>query len=147
MKQLCDIFSKNVHSSGITLMLLGVIEQATRYSIGCEGFLNWWPREDDKMPAGTSEGYNQLLKLLMQKQRHDIASLATYILHRIRAYEVASRYEVVILFIVFSFNLLLVIYLFGHAYSLLYYMCLELMLCQLKWTCLQVLNSNSKNFW
>ncbi|XP_023749137.1 protein virilizer homolog isoform X2 [Lactuca sativa] len=97
MKQLCDIFSKNVHSSGITLMLLGVIEQATRYSIGCEGFLNWWPREDDKMPAGTSEGYNQLLKLLMQKQRHDIASLATYILHRIRAYEVASRYEFAVL--------------------------------------------------
>ncbi|KAL4591857.1 hypothetical protein LXL04_004831 [Taraxacum kok-saghyz] len=98
MKQLSDIFSKNaLQSSAATLLLLGVIEQATRYSIGCEGFLGWWPREDDKMPAGTSECYNHLLKLLMQKQRHDIASLATYILHRIRVYEVASRYEFAVL--------------------------------------------------
>lgn len=97
MKQLGDVFSKNEHSSAATLMLLGVVEQATRNSIGCEGFLGWWPREDDKVPVGISEGYNQLLKLLMQKQRHDIASLATYILHRMRFYEVASRYEFAVL--------------------------------------------------
>nr|XP_043628219.1 protein virilizer homolog isoform X2 [Erigeron canadensis] len=97
MKQLNDIFCTKVHSSAATLMLLGVIEQATRHSIGCEGFLNWWPREDDTIPSGTSEGYNQLLKLLMQKPRHDIASLATYILHRARIYEVASRYEFAVL--------------------------------------------------
>ncbi|XP_071701386.1 protein virilizer homolog isoform X2 [Rutidosis leptorrhynchoides] len=97
MKQLTDIFYTKVHSSAATLILLGVIEQATRYSVGCEGFLNWWPREDDKIPIGTSEGYNQLLRLLLQKPRHDVASLATYILHRIRFYEVASRYEFAVL--------------------------------------------------
>ncbi|KAL8217068.1 hypothetical protein R6Q57_023905 [Mikania cordata] len=94
MKQLSDIFCTKVHSSAATLILLGVINQATKHSIGCEGFLNWWPREDNNIPIGTSDSYNQLLKLLMQKPRHDIASLATYILHRARLYEVASRYEV-----------------------------------------------------
>ncbi|KAI3829915.1 hypothetical protein L1987_04047 [Smallanthus sonchifolius] len=97
MKQLSDIFCTKVHSSAATLILLGVIKQATRHSIGCEGFLNWWPREDDKIPIGTSNGYNQLLKLLVQKPRHDVASLATYILHRARFYEVASRYEFAVL--------------------------------------------------
>ena len=101
MKQLSDIFCTKVHSSAATLLLLGVIEQATRPSVGCEGFLNWWHREDDTIPIGTSEGYNQLLKLLMQKPRHDVASLATYILHRARFYEVATRYEVVHLFCMF----------------------------------------------
>ncbi|KVH90545.1 Protein virilizer [Cynara cardunculus var. scolymus] len=104
MKQLCDIFCKNEHSSAATLMLLGVVEQATRNSIGCEGFLGWWPREDDKIPVGISEGYNQLLKLVMQKQRHDIASLATYILHRMRFYEVASRYEFAVLRVLGGFS-------------------------------------------
>lgn len=104
MKQLTDIFCTKVHSSAATLMLLGVIEQATRHSIGCEGFLNWWPREDDKIPIGTSEGYNQLLRLLMQKPRNDVAFLATYILHRARFYEVASRYEVVYLFLYVLFG-------------------------------------------
>ncbi|XP_076952954.1 protein virilizer homolog [Bidens hawaiensis] len=97
MKQLSDIFCTKVHSSAATLILLGVIKQATRFSIGCEGFLNWWPREDDKIPSGTSDGYNQLLKWLMQKPRHDVASLSTYILHRVRFYEVASRYELAVL--------------------------------------------------
>ncbi|KAI7728685.1 hypothetical protein M8C21_019056 [Ambrosia artemisiifolia] len=97
MKQLSDIFCTKVHSSSATLILLGVIKQATRHSIGCEGFLNWWPREDDKIPTGTSDGYNQLLKLLMQKPRHDVASPATYVLHRARFYEVASRYEFAVL--------------------------------------------------
>ncbi|KAF5772922.1 putative protein virilizer [Helianthus annuus] len=97
MKQLSDVFCTKVRSSSATLILLGVIKQATRHSIGCEGFLNWWPREDDKIPTGTSDGYNQLLKLLIQKPRHDVASLATYILHRARFYEVASRYEFAVL--------------------------------------------------
>lgn len=77
-------------------MILGVVEQATRYSVGCEGFLGWWPHEGEDVPSNVSEGYSQLLKLLMQKQRHDIAALATYILHRLRFYEVASKYEVYI---------------------------------------------------
>lgn len=95
MKQLGFIFGHGIkNSSAVTLMLLGVVEQATRHSIGCEGFLGWWPREDENVPSGVSEGYNQLLKLLLQKQRHDIASLSTFILHRMRCYEVAARYEV-----------------------------------------------------
>lgn len=95
MEQLACVFSDDLqNSTAITLMLLGVVEQATRYSIGCEGFLGWWPREDDNVPSGISEGYSRLLKLLLEKQRHDIASLATYALHRLRFYEVVSRYEV-----------------------------------------------------
>lgn len=97
MKQLEYIFAPGLgNSASLTLLLLGVIEQATLHSVGCEGFLGWWPREDESVPAGTSDGYNQLLKLLLENQRHDIASLATYILHRMRFYEVACRYEVML---------------------------------------------------
>lgn len=95
MEQLGYIFTHDMQNShAITLMVLGVVEQATRHSIGCEGFLGWWPREDENIPSGTSVGYNELLKLLLQKQPHDVASLATHILHRLRFYEVVSRYEV-----------------------------------------------------
>lgn len=95
MEQLAHIFCHDKpNSTATTLLLLGVLEQATRYSIGCEGFFGWWPREDENVPNGTSEGYSQLLKLLLQKPRHDVASLATYVLHRLRFYEFASRYEV-----------------------------------------------------
>ncbi|KAM7500791.1 hypothetical protein LguiA_025205 [Lonicera macranthoides] len=98
MKQLGYVFCNGMqNSSAVTLMLLGVVEQATRNSIGCEGFLGWWPREDENIPFGISESYNQLLKLLLQKQRHDVASIATCILHRLRFYEVASRYECAVL--------------------------------------------------
>lgn len=95
MEQLVKFFSKDLQSSTTTmLLLLGVVEQATRYSVGCEGFLGWWPREEESIPSGISEGYSQLLKLILAKPRHDIASLATYLLNRLRFYEVASRYEV-----------------------------------------------------
>ncbi|KAI3472074.1 hypothetical protein Pfo_029110 [Paulownia fortunei] len=95
MKQLGYVFIHRMqNSTSLTLLLLGVIERATLHSIGCEGFLGWWPREDESIPAGTSDGYNQLLKLLLENQRHDVASLATYILHRMRFYEVSCRYEV-----------------------------------------------------
>ncbi|GAB2264035.1 hypothetical protein Droror1_Dr00026169 [Drosera rotundifolia] len=80
-------------SLAATLMVLGVIEQATRHSVGCEGLLGWWPREDEVVPSGVSKGYSLLLNLLMQKQRHDVASLTSYILHRLRLYEIASRFE------------------------------------------------------
>lgn len=95
MDHLALLFTHDIlKSTTITLLLLGVVEQATRHSVGCEGFLGWWPREDESIPSRASERYNHLLKLLLQKPRHDIASLATYILHRLRFYEVASRYEV-----------------------------------------------------
>ncbi|KAK3028735.1 hypothetical protein RJ639_037758, partial [Escallonia herrerae] len=98
MKQLGYVFCHGIQNSpAVTLLLLGVVEQATRHSIGCEGFLGWWPREDENVPSGISEGYNQLLLLLLQKQRHDVASLATYMLHRMRFYEVACRYECAVL--------------------------------------------------
>ncbi|TYH21780.1 hypothetical protein ES288_A04G073500v1 [Gossypium darwinii] len=94
MDQLAYLFDHQTQNSiTITLLLLGVIEQATRHSVGCEGFLGWWLREDENIPSGTSDGYSYLLKLLLQKPRHDVASLATYILHRLRFYEVISRYE------------------------------------------------------
>ncbi|GKV31944.1 hypothetical protein SLEP1_g40595 [Rubroshorea leprosula] len=94
MDQLAHLFSYDRQkSTTITLLLLGVIEQATRHSIGCEGYLGWWPREDETIPSGTSDRYGHLLKLLLQKPRHDVASLSTYILRRLRFYEVASRYE------------------------------------------------------
>ena len=98
MEQLAKFFSKDgQNSTTIMLLLLGVVERATRYSVGCEGFLGWWPREDENIPSGISEGYSQLLKLILSKPRHDVASLATYLLHRLRFYEVASRYEVLLL--------------------------------------------------
>lgn len=94
MKKLARVFSEHSQNSAArTLMLLGVLERATHYSVGCEGFLGWWPREDEAVPSGISEGYSQLLKLLLQKQGHDVACLATYILHRLRFYEVVLRYE------------------------------------------------------
>lgn len=95
IEKLGHVFNYDIQNSlTLKLLSLGVIEQATRHSIGCEGFLGWWPREDENIPPGTSEGYNQLLKFLLQNRRHDVASLATYILNRLRFYEVASRYEV-----------------------------------------------------
>ncbi|KAJ0027672.1 hypothetical protein Pint_36158 [Pistacia integerrima] len=98
MDQLAYVFSHDmVNSTTIRLLLLGVIEQATRHSVGCEGFLGWWPREDENIPSGISEGYSRLLNLLLQKPRHDVASLATFVLHRLRFYEVASRYESAVL--------------------------------------------------
>ncbi|KAJ7957710.1 Embryo defective protein [Quillaja saponaria] len=98
MKHLATYFShESENSIAVMLLLLGVIERATRHSIGCEGFLGWWPHEDENICSGISEGYSQLLKLLLSKSRHDIASLATYVLHRLRFYEVASRYESAVL--------------------------------------------------
>lgn len=95
MDQLVFLFGHDVqNSTTITLLLLGVVEQATRHAVGCEGFLGWWPREDESIPSGKSEGYCLLLKLLMQKPCHEVASLAIYILHRLRIYEIISRYEV-----------------------------------------------------
>uniref|UniRef100_A0A1J3J7R8 Virilizer N-terminal domain-containing protein n=1 Tax=Noccaea caerulescens TaxID=107243 RepID=A0A1J3J7R8_NOCCA len=98
MDQLVYLFGHDVqNSTTITLLLLGVVEQATRYAVGCEGFLGWWPREDRSIPSGKSEGYCLLLKLLMQKPCHEVASLAIYILRRLRIYEVISRYEFAVL--------------------------------------------------
>lgn len=95
VEQLMQVFCHDLpKSTTAVLLLLGVLEQATRHSVGCERFLGWWPREDEKVPSRISEGYSQLLRLLLEKPRHDVASLASYILRRLRAYEVLSRYEV-----------------------------------------------------
>ncbi|KFK37991.1 hypothetical protein AALP_AA3G056000 [Arabis alpina] len=98
MDQLVYLFGHDVqNSTTITLLLLGVVEQATRHSVGCEGFLGWWPRQDGSIPSGKSEGYCLLLKLLMQKPCHEVSSLAIYILRRLRIYEVISKYESAVL--------------------------------------------------
>ncbi|XP_042045917.1 protein virilizer homolog isoform X1 [Salvia splendens] len=98
MKQLVYILTHRTHNStSLTLLLLGVIEQATMHSVGCEALLGWWPREDENIPAGTSDGYNQILNLLLNNQRHDVASLATAVLQRIRFYEIACRSECAVL--------------------------------------------------
>lgn len=95
MEQLAHVFRPDQqNSTATTLLLLGVIKQATGYSFGCEGFLGWWPREDENIPTGTSEGYTRLVNLLLQQPRHAVASLATNVLHRLRFYEVVLRYEV-----------------------------------------------------
>ncbi|XP_004305581.1 PREDICTED: uncharacterized protein LOC101301607 [Fragaria vesca subsp. vesca] len=94
MQQLVHVFSRDKqNSTATTLLLLGVIEKATQHSFGCEGFLGWWPREDENILSGVSDGYSRLLNLLLQKQRHDVASCATYVLHRLRFYEVTARFE------------------------------------------------------
>ncbi|KAF7851933.1 hypothetical protein BT93_L1645 [Corymbia citriodora subsp. variegata] len=98
MEQLVKVFCNDLqHSTTVVLLFLGVAQQATRYSVGCEGFLGWWPREEVTIPSGTSENYTQLLKLLLEEPRHDVASLATYILHRLRFYEVVAKYECAVL--------------------------------------------------
>ncbi|KAL6842285.1 hypothetical protein ACP4OV_027933 [Aristida adscensionis] len=85
---------KTPKSAATTLLLLSIVEHATRYGFGCEAFLGWWPRSDDRgIPIGSSDGYCSLLKLLLDKERHDIASLATYVLQRLRFYEILSKYE------------------------------------------------------
>lgn len=81
-------------STFLTVLLVSIVECATRHEIGCEAFLGWWPRGDETLPACASLGYTLLLKLLLEKHRHDIASMATYVLHRLRFYETLSRYEV-----------------------------------------------------
>ncbi|XP_073107829.1 protein virilizer homolog isoform X2 [Elaeis guineensis] len=98
MEQIVDLFCYGAqNSTAITLILLGIVEHATRHGIGCDGYLGWWPRGDENVPVGNSEGYCYLLKLLLGRQRHDIASLVTYILHRLHFYETASKFEAAVL--------------------------------------------------
>ncbi|ONK69373.1 uncharacterized protein A4U43_C05F22180 [Asparagus officinalis] len=98
MKQLAALLGHMLHgSTAFTLVLLGALENATQHAIGCEGFLGWWPRVDENVPSAKSEGYSNLLNLLLTKQRHVVASLATCILQRLRLYESASRYECAVL--------------------------------------------------
>ncbi|KAL5218709.1 hypothetical protein ABZP36_019393 [Zizania latifolia] len=95
MEQIINLLCwKTPISPATTLLLLGIVEHATRHVVGCEAFLGWWPRSDNNdIPIGTSVGYCSLLKLILEKERHDIASLATYVLQRLRFYEILSRYE------------------------------------------------------
>ncbi|KAG8097437.1 hypothetical protein GUJ93_ZPchr0013g36127 [Zizania palustris] len=94
MEQIINLLCwKTPISPATTLLLLGIVEHATRHVVGCEAFLGWWPRNDNNIPIGTSVGYCSLLKLLLEKERHDIASLATYVLQRLRFYEILLRYE------------------------------------------------------
>lgn len=100
MEQLAAMLGHLLHgSTAYVLVLLGAVDIATQHAIGCEGFLGWWPREDENVPTSNSEGYSNLLKLLFTKQRHDVASLATNILQRLRFYESASKYEVSVHFL------------------------------------------------
>ncbi|KAF0922548.1 hypothetical protein E2562_038018 [Oryza meyeriana var. granulata] len=95
MEQIINLLCwKAPMSPATTLLLLGIVEHATRHVVGCEAFLGWWPRSDNNnVPVGSSVGYCSLLKLLLEKERHDIACLATYVLQRLRFYEILSRYE------------------------------------------------------
>ncbi|XP_038985471.1 protein virilizer homolog isoform X2 [Phoenix dactylifera] len=98
MEQIVDLFCYEAqNSTAITLILLGIVEHATRHGIGCDGFLGWWPRGDENVPVGKSEGYCYLLKLLLGWQRHDVASRVTYILHRLHFYETVSKFEAAVL--------------------------------------------------
>jgi len=100
MEQISIMLGYLLHrSTAFTLLLLGAVENASQHAIGCEGFLGWWPRADENVPTGKSDGYSNLLRLLFTKQRHDVASLATYILQRLRFYETTSRYEVCMYFV------------------------------------------------
>lgn len=98
LEQVAHVFGHDrQNSTATTLLLLGLVEQATGYSFGCEGFLGWWPREDENFPTGTSEGYTGLVNLLLEPPRYAVASLATNVLYRLRFYEVVSRFESAVL--------------------------------------------------
>ncbi|KAJ4781842.1 embryo defective 2016 [Rhynchospora pubera] len=100
MEKIIQLLSLNMQESTfLTLLLVSIIECATRHGIGCEAFLGWWPRGDETIPARASVGYTLLLKLLFEKQRHDIAVMATYVLHRLRFYETLSRFESAVVFV------------------------------------------------
>ena len=95
MQHLVGILQHDLgRSTATSLMVLGVIERACRYAVGCEALLGWFPREGGNVPNGASEGYSTLLRLLLQRQRHDIACLTSHILHRLRAYEIIIVFEV-----------------------------------------------------
>ncbi|TVU46430.1 hypothetical protein EJB05_05967 [Eragrostis curvula] len=95
MEQIINLLCwKTPKSPATTLLLLGIVEHITRHDFGCEAFLGWWPRSDNNnIPVGSSDGYCSLLRLLLEKERHDIASLSTYVLQRLRFYEILSKYE------------------------------------------------------
>ncbi|EER93923.2 hypothetical protein BDA96_01G201900 [Sorghum bicolor] len=98
MEQIINLLCwKTPKSAATTLLLLGIVEHATRNGFGCEAFLGWWPQtEHSSIRVASSNGYCSLLKLLLEKERHDIASLATYVLQRLRFYEILSKYESVV---------------------------------------------------
>ncbi|KAK3150151.1 hypothetical protein QOZ80_3AG0229280 [Eleusine coracana subsp. coracana] len=95
MEQIINLLCwKTPNSAATTLLLIGIVEHATRHGFGCEAFLGWWPRSNhNNIPACSSDGYCSLLKLLLEKERHDIASLAAYVLQRLRFYEILSKYK------------------------------------------------------
>ncbi|OAY73037.1 hypothetical protein ACMD2_02584 [Ananas comosus] len=100
MDQIIHLLHREIpKSTATTLLLLLIIECATRHGIGCESFLGWWPRRDFVVPFRVSDGYCYLLELLLEKQRDDIASLSTYVLHRLRFFEILSRYESAVVFL------------------------------------------------
>jgi hypothetical protein len=96
MEQIINLLCwKTPKSAATTLLILSIVEHATRHGFGCEAFLGWWPRSDHKnIPICSSDGYCSLLKLLLEKERRDIASLSTYVLQRLRFFEILSKYEV-----------------------------------------------------
>lgn len=96
MEQIINLLCwKTPKSAATTLLLISIVEHVTRYGFGCEAFLGWWLRSDhNSIPACSSNGYCSLLKLLLEEERHDIASLATYVLQRLRFFEILSKYEV-----------------------------------------------------
>lgn len=94
MQHLVGILQHDLgRSTATSLMVLGVVERACRYAVGCEALLGWLPREGGSVPNGASEGYSTLLRLLLHRQRHDIACLTSHILHRLRAYEIIIVFE------------------------------------------------------
>ncbi|KAJ3682983.1 hypothetical protein LUZ60_013210 [Juncus effusus] len=94
MNKIIQLISQETkESTFITLLVVSIIECGTRHGIGCESFLGWSPAGGGPVPVRTSQGYSCLLRLLLEKQRHDVASLATYVLHRLHFYETLSRFE------------------------------------------------------
>ncbi|KAI5394215.1 hypothetical protein KIW84_061062 [Lathyrus oleraceus] len=65
--------------------------------LGVGGSSLKWSKSIEKHPLGFSESYCRLLELMLSKPRHDVASLATYLLYRLIFYGFASRYESAVL--------------------------------------------------
>lgn len=85
----------SAESSATALLVLGAVKCACQHAFACEALLGWWPPKTTSTDAKSraSVGYCVILKLLLQTKRHNVAQLASQVLHCLHAYEVVSEFQ------------------------------------------------------